>query len=177
MASSPCNASTQRRMRRPEPVRRPARAAAADSLLDRRLPDLWTQAARLDRLSSCAAMTSPNGVLLVGRPDAVLSGVELPGDAWSYRADGLRACSRPHLSWKRHCLGCEWKRDIFGGRESANAGEPSIVRAGRLVTGSVLAVVQPFPVGTGLAQDDLQGESFRRGASTREKQITQDMSF
>src|SRR5450756_2868218 len=64
MDSSPCSASTQKRMRRPEPVRRAARAAAADSLLDRRLPDLRTQAARLDRLSSCAAMTIPNGVLL-----------------------------------------------------------------------------------------------------------------
>ena len=50
-ASSPCSASTQKRMRRPEPVRRPARAAAADGLLDRRLPDLRTEATLRDRLS------------------------------------------------------------------------------------------------------------------------------
>src|SRR5665647_3693340 len=79
----------------------------------RRLPDLWTQITPLNCLPARAAMTVPNGVLLVGRPDAVLSGVELPGDAWSYRADGLRACSRPHLTWKRHCLGCEWKLSLI----------------------------------------------------------------
>ena len=56
-ASSPCSAWTQKRMRRSEPVCRPARAAAAAGLLDRRLPDLRTQATRRDRLSSCAAMS------------------------------------------------------------------------------------------------------------------------
>jgi len=46
-------------MRWPEPVRRPARAAAADGLLDRRLPDLRTEATLLHALSSCSAMTIP----------------------------------------------------------------------------------------------------------------------
>ena len=71
-ASSPCGASTQKRMRRPEPVRRAARAAAPRGLLDRRLPDLRTEATALDCLPARAAVTMPNGVLL-GVPLRALS--------------------------------------------------------------------------------------------------------
>lgn len=53
-ASSPCSASTQKRMRRPEPVRRPARVAAADGLPDRRLSGLRTEATPLDCLPARA---------------------------------------------------------------------------------------------------------------------------
>jgi len=56
-ASSPWNGSTQKRLRRPDPLPRAARAATARRLLDRRLPNLQTETPPPHRLSTRATRT------------------------------------------------------------------------------------------------------------------------